>query len=177
MEDRLNFEAGDRVQVSQSEMAAAARAVKIFRSRDYSAIRTLCTHPRIFPLIADDYHTDPEAWQVPENDAIVYLLASDDAGPFGFGIFHPINLACYAGHFGFLPRGYGADARKSFERMLAWLWENTTAEKVVGEIVRDNILAIRFARSVGFEIYGLNKKSFRRGGVLVDQVCLGISKR
>lgn len=150
--------------------------IKVFRSRDYQAIRALCLHPRIFPLIADDFHSDAKSWRVPENDQIVYLLASDDQGPFGFGIFHPLNFACWAGHFGFLPRAYGADARKSFQRMLLWMWENTTAQKVVGEIVRENTLAIRFARSVGFEIYGVNKKSFLRGGALRDQVCFGISK-
>ena len=117
-----------------------ASEIKIFRSRDYAAIRALCVHPKIFPLIADDFHPDPKTWVMPENDQIVYLLASDDEGPFGFGIFHPRNLACWAGHFGFLPRGYGADARKSFQRMLQWMWENTTAQKVVGEIVRENVL-------------------------------------
>ena len=148
--------------------------IKVFRSRDYAAIRALCVDPKIFPMIADDFHADPKTWVMPQSENIVYLLASDEKGPFGFGIFHPINLACWSGHFGFLPRGYGADAPKSFTRMLGWMWENTTAQKVVGEIVRENVLAIRFARSVGFEFYGVNKKSFLRGGVLRDQLCFGI---
>lgn len=148
----------------------------VFRSRDYAAIRRLCIHPRIFPLIADDFHTDPKAWRTPQNEQIVYLLASDEQGPFGLGIFHPITFACWNAHFAFLPRGYGIRARLSFARMLAWMWESTTAQRIVGEIVRENHLAIRFARAAGCEIYGLNKKSFLRGGVLRDQVCLGISK-
>jgi RimJ/RimL family protein N-acetyltransferase len=165
----------ERARVPQKELDAIG-AIEVFRSRDYRAIRALCTHPSIFPLIADDFHPDPTAWKPPENEQIVYLLARDQQGPFGFGIFHPLNLACWNAHFGFLPRSYGGDARMSFKRMLAWMWKNTTARKVVGEISRDNTLAIRFARSVGCEIYGMNKKSLLRDGVLRDQVCLGISR-
>lgn len=148
----------------------------IARTRDYAAIRALCTHPAIYPMICDDFTADPKAWQPPRDESIVYLLASDDDGPCGFGIFHPHNRACFEGHFGFLPRVYGADARKTFERMLAWMFQNTEARRIVGEIARDNKLAIRFARSAGFEIYGVNKRSKLRGGVLIDQICLGISK-
>lgn len=148
----------------------------ISRTRDYAAIRRLCIHPRIFPVITDDFHTDPNEWRTPENDEIIYLLANDDHGPFGIGIFHPATFVCWNAHFAFLPRGYGGSARLSFARMLAWMWANTTAQKIVGEIVRENLLAIRFARSVGCEIYGINKKSFLRGGMLHDQICLGISK-
>ena len=150
--------------------------ISIFRSRDYVAIRALCTHPRIFSQINDDFTADPKTWQPPRDETIVYLLAADKDGPCGFGIFHPRNRTCWEGHFGFLPRVFGADARKSLERMFRWMWQNTSAQRIVGEIVRENKLAIRFARSVGCEIYGINKASKLRGGVLVDQVCLGISK-
>ena len=148
----------------------------VSQSRDYAAIRRLCVHPRIFPLIADDFHLDSKQWRTPESEEIVYLLATDEHGAFGLGIFHPITFVCWNAHFAFLPRGYGNRARLSFARMLGWMWEKTTAQKIVGEIVRENHLAIRFARSVGCEIYGINKKSFLRGGELRDQVCLGISK-
>ena len=48
--------------------------------------------------------------------------------------------------------------------------------RLVGEVPRNNHLGIRFARRAGFEFYGINKRSTLRGGVLLDQVCLGISK-
>lgn len=173
LDDGMSLDEGGYI---PQKAIVAAGQIKIERSRDYSAIRALCIHPRIFPLIADDFHPEPSAWQVPENEHIVYLLAVDNEGAFGFGIFYPINMACWSAHMGFLPRSYGPDARHSFKRMLNWIWANTTARKIVGDIARDNLLALRFARSVGFEIYGVNKKSVVRGGVLRDQVCLGISK-
>lgn len=153
-----------------------ASALKVFRTRDYKIIRELATHPRIFPQIADDFTSDSKKWQPIASEQVCYLLAADGEGPFGFGIFIPDTWACWKAHTAFLPRSYGADARKSFDQMILWMWQNTTAKRLVGEIVRDNLLAIRFARRAGFAIYGINKKSYLRGGVLRDQLCLGISK-
>jgi len=150
--------------------------IEVSCSHDYAAIRALCLHPCIFPKISDDYTSDPAKWEIPQSESIIYLLASDGDGAFGFGIFIPETHAQYTAHFGFLPRSYGAEARKAFEKMLAWMWTNSTASRIVGEIVKSNTLAIRFVRQCGFEPYGINRRSYLRGGVLQDQVCLGISR-
>jgi RimJ/RimL family protein N-acetyltransferase len=150
--------------------------VRIFRSRDYAAIRALATHPRIFPHICDDFTSDPKAWTPIESELVTYLLATDQEGPFGFGIFIPDTWACWKSHTAFLPRSYGVVALTSFKQMLAWMWANSQARRLVGEIDRANILAIRFARRAGFQIYGINRQSFLKGGELRDRVCLGISK-
>ena len=148
----------------------------VFRSRDYKAIRTLATHPRILPQISDDFTSDPKLWKPIESEQVVYLLGSDEQGPFGFGIFIPQTHVQFGAHIAFLPRSYGTLALTAFKEMLGWMWANTEARRIVGEIVRENKLAIRFSRRAGFQIYGINPKSYLRGGVLRDQVCLGISK-
>lgn len=150
--------------------------IAIERCRDLALIKKLATDPAIFPHINDDYFADPEIWQPPRNEFIVYLVAQDPEGPFGFAIFHPRNLACYDAHFAFLPRSYGAKALSAFKQMLAWIWHSTTAARIVGEISVDNVRAIRFAEAAGCERYGVNVKSKLRGGILRDQVCLGISR-
>lgn len=156
--------------------ATFCSALKIFRTRDYKIVRELATHPRIFPQIADDFTADPKTWTPIESEQVCYLLAADEEGPFGFGIFIPDTWACWKTHTAFLPRSYGGDAASSFKKMLEWMWQNTQARRLVGEVVRENLLAIRFARRAGFTIYGINKRSYLRGGILHDQVCLGISK-
>ena len=148
----------------------------VFRSHDYKAIRALAIHPRILPQISDDFTSDPKQWQPIESEQVVYLLGADDAGPFGFGIFIPQTHIQFAAHVAFLPRSYGNLALTAFKEMLAWMWQNTQARRIVGEIVRENKLAIRFARRAGFKIYGINDQSYLRGGILRDQFCLGISK-
>lgn len=158
------------------KLPRSGEPVKIFRSHDYSAIRALCIHPRILPQISDDYTSDPKTWKPVESELVIYLLAADKQGPFGFGIFIPQTHAQFGAHTAFLPRSYGNEALTSFKAMLDWMWANTTAHRIVGEIVRENKLAIRFATRAGFRMYGINEKSYLRGGVLRDQVCLGISK-
>ena len=158
------------------KLPSVGDASKIFRSRDYRAIRELILHPRIFPHVSDDFTSNPEKWKPIESETVTYLLATDEKGPFGLGVFIPDTWACWKSHMAFLPRSYGNQALTSFKTMLGWMWRNTSARRLVGEIARENKLAIRFARRAGFSIYGVNVKSKLRGGVLVDQVCLGISK-
>ena len=148
----------------------------VFRSRDFKAIRALCLHPRIFPHICDDYSNDAKAWKPTENEQVIHLLAKDDKGIFGFGVFIPQTHMQYGSHMAFLPRSYGNLALAAFKEMLDWMWTNTQARRLVGEVPRNNHLGIRFARRAGFEFYGINKRSTLRGGKLLDQVCLGISK-
>jgi RimJ/RimL family protein N-acetyltransferase len=148
----------------------------VFRSRDYAAIRKLALHPRIFPSISDDYTNDRESWKPTESELLIYLLAKDDQGIFGFAAFIPQTHVQYGAHMAFLPRSYGNLALTAFKEMLAWMWRETKARRLVGEVPRNNHLGIRFARRAGFEFYGINKRSTLRGGRLLDQVCLGISK-
>lgn len=155
---------------------APADQFAIERSRDFGLLKKLATDPAIFPHICDDYFSDPEIWQPPRDAFIVNLIARDYAGAFGFGIFAPRTLACYEAHLGFLPRSYGDKALTSFKAMLAWVWKNTTAARIVGEIPIENRRAIAFAKRAGFKRYGLNPASKLRGGVLRDQICLGMSR-
>lgn len=150
--------------------------IEVFATRNAQAIRKIILHPRVYPQISDDFTDNPEKFEMSLEKLATYLLASDHKGPFGFGAFWPRNWACFEAHFAFLPRAYGADALHAFQGMLAWVFVNTSAKRIVGEIRRDNVLAIRFACRAGCEIYGINRKSLLRDGILHDQVCLGISK-
>ena len=150
--------------------------VNVERTRDYAAIHALATDPAIFHHVTDDWFPDPAKWEPIRSEQVIYLLASDESGGFGFGVFIPENWSCYKAHIGFLPRSYGQQAITSFKLMLDWMWEQTRAERIVGEIAQENRRAIQFAVRAGFEQYGINKKSKLRGGILRDQVCLGISR-
>lgn len=149
----------------------------IERSRDYLHVRLLMTQPEIYRHSADDYHPDPEKWRPIESDFVVYLVARDAAGLFGFGAFVPRTWSCYEAHLGFLRRSFGSQALDSYRSMLAWMWQNKPrAARIVGEIDVANRRAIAFAKRAGFSEYGLNPRSWFKGGTLRDRVCLGISR-
>lgn len=53
---------------------------------------------------------------------------------------------------------------------------NTSCEKIITHIPVFNKAAYRFARKVGMELIGMNTKSFKRNGQLIDQYILGLEK-
>ena len=148
----------------------------IARTFDADRLKALCVDPAIFSHINDDFYLSPDDWEPSVHKFVVNLIARDSEGDFGFGIFIPDTHTCYKAHMGFLPRSYGLKALESFKAMLNWMWERTTAARIVGEVCRENRRAIQFAIRAGFKPYGINEKSRLRGGILRDQVCLGISK-
>lgn len=150
--------------------------MKVARCRDWKLIWELATDPSIFPHISDDFTTEPRKWVPPQNEQMICLVAWDGDNPTGFGIFAPTNWVCYTAHVGFLPRSYGAKSIAGFKEMLRWMWEHTKAVRIVGEIAIENRRAIAFVRRAGFVAYGINSKSILRGGILRDQVALGISR-
>ncbi len=150
----------------------------MFRTRDARLVRELATDPAIFPYIADDFFKQPEQWHVPDlnNEFLRCYAASDEDGPYGFGIFIAEKHTHWKAHIGFLPRAYGEKAILAFKEMISRMWKETSAQRITGEVSQENRRAIKFAVNAGFKEYGVNEKSLLRGGVLRDQVCLGISK-
>jgi RimJ/RimL family protein N-acetyltransferase len=56
------------------------------------------------------------------------------------------------------------------------MFENTTAQRIVGAIPAYNRLAVQVVKRAGMEQYGLNPGSFMKHGKLEDQILYGISK-
>lgn len=161
--------------------------MQIERTQDYDAIRLLACHPAIFPHVSDDWTSNPYSWRPPESKEVFYLIASDQGSngqvfrgivdrALGFAVFVPETRSCFQAHMAFLPRSYGDVALSAFKEMLHWMWNHSTAARIVGQIPIENRRAIAFAKRAGFVEYGVNPKSYLLGGVLRDQVCLGISR-
>lgn len=150
--------------------------ISIDRTFDYKLVKDIATHPAVFHYVADDFHPTPDDWEPVPSDEIFYLMASDESGPLGFAAFFPKTAICFEGHLCFLPRAYGGTALACFRTMLVWMWENTSARRICGEIADDNRGAIAFALRAGCEIYGVNHQSWLKNGVLHDRAALGISR-
>lgn len=150
--------------------------VTISRSRDYSLLWRIATSPRIYRMTSDDRSPAPLRWRIQEREDCIYLLAKAGNQILGFCAFYPVNGATYETHVCFLEEAYGQKALAAFKTMLWWIWENTRAARIVGSVPDFNELAIAFAKRAGFEVYGVNHKSFLKDGRLRNQICMGISK-
>lgn len=150
--------------------------VGILETADAELIRSICLHPQVCPYIIDDSVPDPRTWMPSIDPLGRYLLATDSCGFMGFAAFLPKTFVCWEAHFAFLPRAHGGKALEAMMQMSSWMWDNTSARRIVGEIDIRNRRAIAFVRRAGYAEFGVNVKSKLSGGVLRDQVCLGISK-
>jgi RimJ/RimL family protein N-acetyltransferase len=143
------------------------------RSFDYDLIRSIITHPAIYPHMVSDGACAPEEYRPCEDSGISYMLVRDDDELIGMFMLVPQTSVCWEVHSCFLPNGRGR-AITAYKAGIQWIWENTPCRKLVGNTPSDNRLALRIAERAGLKVMGVNEKSLSRDGVLIDQVMFGI---
>jgi RimJ/RimL family protein N-acetyltransferase len=148
--------------------------IEIERTKNYPLLMRIATHPRIYRPTSDDASPLPEAVGIPEREDCIYLLARIDQQILGFVAFSPVNGATFEVHVCFLSRG--PVNQQAFAKMLGWMWGATKAQRIIGAVPSYNRLAIAFAEKAGFNVYGVNPKSWMKHGKLHSMICLGISR-
>jgi len=153
------------------------------RSTDYALIRKILVHKAVFKHISDDFSPDPADYQPIDHPSIWYVIVRDAAEPedaepelLGLWMLQPLNGVCWEIHTALLPNAWGERGRRAAKHMAEWVWENTTCRRLVTNVPENNRLALAFAEAAGMKVYGRNTRSFLKGGKLVDQICLGLSK-
>ncbi|MGH9663953.1 MAG: hypothetical protein ACRD9L_05990 [Bryobacteraceae bacterium] len=146
------------------------------RTWDYSLVREVVTHPKVWPWVTDDFSPAAGDYLPVEHPGVWYMLAWDDGELLGLWAFTPENGVCWEVHTCLLP-GHGfRRARAAARGMRAWLWANTPCRRVVTKVPAYNRIAYKFAVDAGLEQFGLNPKSIQKNGRLHDQALLGVSK-
>jgi len=145
------------------------------RTHNYALVRTVMTHPRIWPHISDDGSPAASDYRAPEGEHIWYVLARDAGELLGLWVFHPQNAVCWEVHTCVLPRAWGDVGLEAARLLPAWMWEHTPCRRIVTNIPATNRLALHFAINAGMHSFGVNSASYLKDGQLWDQVCLGIS--
>lgn len=146
------------------------------RTKDPELIRSVLTHPKVWPHITDDFSGSPESYEPPMHEAIVYLTVLDGDRLLGLFMFHPHTRICWEVHTCLLPHCWGVRAAEAAKGAAEWMWANTEAQRIITSVPAYNRLALRFAERAGMKQWGVNGKSFQKGGVLHDQIMLGLSK-
>jgi RimJ/RimL family protein N-acetyltransferase len=151
------------------------------RSIDYELIRSIITHPKLWPYLSDDNSPAPEDWQPIRHEALWYVVVreieTDAAGELlGLWMFVPQNSICWEIHTALLPSAWGERGQLASRLLAGWLWKNTPCRRVVTNVPASNGLALHFAHQAGMKIYGINEASYLKGGKLLDQICLGLTK-
>lgn len=150
--------------------------IHIERSTDYALIRGILTHPSVYEQISDDCSPPAAEYRPIESEAIWYAVVWDGNELLGLWMLVPQNGICWEIHTALLPHARGARAYRAAALMQAWVWLNTPCRRLITNIPADNRPAHFFAVAAGMQEYGRNEASFLKGGRLVDQTCLGISR-
>lgn len=146
--------------------------LSLSRTRDMGIVRSILSHPAIWPHIHDDGATECEP---ADHDGFLWMLVADEE-PAGVFLLHAHNTATYEVHTCLLPRIWGPQALEAAHMCRAWMFEKTDCQKLITNVPAYNLTALRFARRCGFKPEGVNRASFLRDGALLDQHVLGLTK-
>jgi RimJ/RimL family protein N-acetyltransferase len=144
------------------------------RTHDLALVRQILTDPVVWPHVGDDFAPPREEWTPNDDPRIWYVLAIEGALPVGLFTFLPRSTVLWEVHVAFSRerRSRGVNIAAG---ALAWMFENSTAERIIAEIPECNRLAVRLADKA-MRRFAVNEKSFKKGGALRDLVLFGLSK-
>lgn len=146
------------------------------RTRDYELVRRIITHPKVYRWMVSDDAVSADEYRAVEDEAVIYLLCKEGAEPLGLFMLIPQTSVCVQVHVCLLPWARNGMAVECYRRGIAWLWDNTGFEKVIGFTPAYNFAALKTAEAAGLERIGVITKSLKKFGKLQDQVVMAISK-
>ena len=142
------------------------------RTYDEPGIKSVITHPDIYPRLIDDFSPKAYDWRPARNR--IYIKGETDR-IFGIVSAVPKSTIVYNVHINVIPE-YRKDFAEEFaHRAIQWIWDNTEAKKLVAEIPEYHQNVVNFAQNVGFQIEGINLNSIQKDGKLYNQIYLGLS--
>jgi RimJ/RimL family protein N-acetyltransferase len=149
--------------------------ILIERLLDLRLINETLRHPRIYAHISDDFCPAPAEFEA-VLEPFVYVGCFRGTEYLGLFMLHPHSVVLWEVHTCLLPSAWGDTALDCTAACAAWIWSHTSCERLITAVPQGNELAARLAERSGMALYGTNPRSFKRGGVLVDQRLYGLSK-
>lgn len=139
-------------------------------------IREITTHPKLYPHLSDDFSPAPEDFQPVEHENFVYLLVKDDDEVLGYFGLHPHTTTLWEVHTVILPSAWGERAREAAKVGTQWVWDNLPCIRLITNVPTCNPIALRFAKSSGMELFGMNQDSFVKQNLVYPMAMLGVSR-
>jgi RimJ/RimL family protein N-acetyltransferase len=144
------------------------------RTQDLELVRSILTHPRVYPWVGDDFSPAAEDFRPNPDPRIWYVIVRAEK-VLGLLLFLQQSTILWEVHIAMLPGGWGR-ATEAAVGGFRWLFANAPAVRIVGTIPVSNRLACSLAERSGMIQFGLNPKSILRGGQLQDMKLYGISR-
>jgi len=152
--------------------------MRIERTYDREFVNGVISHPRIYPHISQDFSPAPEAFDCAPMMAMPEILfLAPMRGDERCGVFmvHPHTAIVHEIHTCILPQYWGHSVEAG-RAVIEWIFENTKCVKLLTLVPDHNDLAYRLAIACGMVSQGTLTASYLKGGKLLDQKILAVSK-
>ena len=141
----------------------------ITQTQNIGDIKGILCHPEIYDRIAEDGMPNWEDYE-PDIDGVMCVM---DENKIGVMLYHWVNGITLECHIQILPE-YRKEANKFCQLALQWAWDNTKATKIVAQIPELYPDVVKFAYKNGFQLEGMNEKSYMKNGKIYSQMYLGL---
>ena len=142
----------------------------MIRTTDREYIRSVFTHPAIYPHVCDDYAPKAEAWEPVLSEDVIYLRPEEGGACF---MVHPHNRVMWEVHSAVLPE-FRNKSKEYAAGVVRWVAQHTPCRCFTTLVPEGNVPALGLAKSVGFKPVGVFPQSFMKGGRLIDQTILAM---
>lgn len=150
--------------------------ISVRRTFDHDEIRSVFTHPDIWATIAEDSQ-NPDLF-TPDTEKELFMAVDSPDGLIGIYAFRVVNSAELDIHAQILPEHRKKYALASGKAILQWFYHDAPARfvKLTAQVPFKYPNVKNFCESVGMQIEGINRQSYRKGGEIYDQWYLGITR-
>ena len=143
---------------------------------DEGLIKSIMFRPEIWEAVAEDDLEQHEYFIEPNDLWLGVFLESELIGLFRFHVMNGVTLQV---HIHILPEHRGKYAMKAAKDMWKWFLSGTNINKDFVKVIT-SVPVIwprvkKFAEINGFIEEGLNRMSYKKNGIIVDQWMLGIT--
>ena len=141
-----------------------------------ASVEAVIKDPEIFGRIAEDGH-DLESYKITHNESQCFFTLESEGAVIGVWILYPANKSTLNIHCNILKehREHGKEAGRL---ILEWFVNNAASnyKKLNAEIPVIYPEVYHYTRAYGFKDEGINRASIMKGGALVDQFRLGLTR-
>lgn len=141
------------------------------RIYDVDLINSVLMHPSIADHLCDDYTVGAK---VQDAESLEWIGVHKDGACHGVFLLIPQNSVTVDIHTALLPDVRGKQSKQAGKLLLDLIFSRY--HKAVTSVPSNNRVAAWFAGSLGFKHEGVNRQSFLKNGVLLDQVLMGMTR-
>jgi len=141
------------------------------RIYDVDLINSVLMHPSIADHLCDDNSVGAK---VQDAESLEWIGVHKNGACHGVFLLIPQNSVTVDIHTALLPDVRGKESKQAGKLLLDLIFSRYF--KAVTSVPSNNRVAAWFAGSLGFKHEGVNRQSFLKNGVLLDQVLMGMTR-